>query len=441
MTLVSAEAKFFLLKFIQLFGLDQVVHRGVKEFASDIGLSDRLVSRSLEELLARGHLVRQTLHEGRGRPKSEYSISTALSAKLNRESCASASVHGELISYVISSPELHDGKLLSVTNRLLLAVLLQHADKFGVVRELGLSELSKLTGLNRERTKGHIHKLQSLRIFRFWQAGLTGSKLFGSVKSVYFLNLNCTALSISSDTTAAFVFFCGFDHLGFNDLDEAGLIGQATQRGMGRRFDWRTSSPTEMPVAPEYASLASYFVQLDVRSPRGLQFQQLLQLKLDEYASFLLSRHWCMLSAGTPIPSSELLSVICEDLGVSSPSGGDDAPQPLAEFLYDVSLCIARRYQSLFADLCSHPFESMELLILPAPTDRRGKYLGSRTLLAVGKHESVFSGCTVVTHDVSNTNVTEFFERECEISDKDRYQYGLLRVLHCPKRYGDFLAK
>lgn len=441
MPLVSAEAKFFLLKFIQLFGLDQGVQRGVKELASDIGLSDRLVSRSLEELVAHGDLVRRTLRDGIGRPKSEYKISTALSAKLNRDSCTPSATHSELITYVISSPELHNGKRLSVTNRLLLTVLLQHADKFGVVRELGLSELSKLTGLNRERTKGHIHKLQSLRIFRFWQAGLTGSTLFGAVKSVYFLNLNCSVLSVSRDSTAAFVFFCGSDSSGFSDLDEAGLIGQATWRGKYGQFDWKFPRFAEMPDAAKYASLATYFVQIDGRSPRGFQSQRLLQLKLDEYASFLLSRHWCALATDRSLMNSELLDVIGKDLRVSSPPRDDGALESLVVFLYEVSLCIARRYQCLFADLRSFSFESLDLLILPAPKDRRGKYSGSRILLAVAKREPAFSGCYVVTPDALNTNAFEHFEREDEITDADRYQYGLLRKMHCPKRYGDFLEK
>ena len=438
---VSAEAKFLLLKFIQLFGMDEVVQKGVKELASDIGLSDRLVSRSLEELLARGHLVRQTLCEGRGRPKSEYSISTALFAKLHRESSASASAHEELLNSIITSPELGGRQDLSSTNRLLLAVLLQHADKFGVVRDLGLSELSKLTGLNRERAKGHIHKLQSLRILRFWEAGLTGSTLFGAMKSVYFLNLNCSVLSVSRDSTAAFVFFCGFDPSGFSDLDEAGLIGKATWRRRDGQFDWQFQRFAEMPDAAKYASLATYFVQIDGRSPRGFQSQRLLQLKLDEYASFLLSRYWRVLATEMSLMDSELINVIGKDLRISSPPTEDGALAPLAVFLYEVSLCIARRYQCLFAGLRDFSFESLDLMILPAPKDRWGKYRGSRILLAVAKRESVFSGCYVVTPDALNTNAAEHFEREDEIADADRYQYGLLREMHCPKRYGVFLDK
>jgi hypothetical protein len=435
---ISPEAKFFCVRFVAMSGGDQPVKLTVKELAAALGVTDRVVTSSLLELVDNGFLSLKKIVEGKGRPKSEYQCLPAFTKKLKALSATLPMIHSSKIDHVLASAA-KDVAGMSNTNRLLLAVLLAHADAFGVVRDLGLADLCKLTGLNRVRVKGHIHKLQSISIFRFWKDGLTDPKLFGAVKTVYFLDLSHSALGPAHNSTAVFV-FSGVHYIEYRDLDEAALIGKAaySPRYQPLTFDWALPCAGFMPIDGKYNLLAAYFSSL--WSPVGRVAQiELLQLKLDEYASFLLTNHWCCLMPA-PSPSDPvLLEIIANDLKVLRRSKLDADLDLLSEFLYEVARLQAIRYQDLFDKLQLVSYSSMEFMILPST--EKGSYCGRRVLLVAPKQSVKNPGCYVVTRDVLSGVQKKEFKSEGDIPRSDRVTYGLLKSRKCPKRYGAFSLK
>ena len=62
---VSPEAKFVLVRFVQLYGLWESITIGVKELAKASGATDRVVSSALAELVAEDLLIRTPIVCGR----------------------------------------------------------------------------------------------------------------------------------------------------------------------------------------------------------------------------------------------------------------------------------------------------------------------------------------------------------------------------------------
>jgi len=448
---ISPEAKFFCVRFVAVSGGDQALKLTVKELAAALGVTDRVVTTSLLELVDNGFLSHKKIVEGKGRPKSEYQCLPAFTKKLKALSATLPMIHSSKIDHVLASAG-KDVAGMSNTNRLLLAVLLAHADVFGVVRDLGLADLCKLTGLNRVRVKGHIHKLQSISIFRFWKDGLTDPKLFGTVKTVYFLDMSHHSLGPAHNSTAVFVFYCGVKAWGYEDLDEASLIGQAVRfLRKSQTFDWNFESSSAMPIDGKYSPLAAYFSLL--WSPFGLGteaqrelfrlYRELLQLKLDEYASFLLTNHWGRLTQTPSRPDPRLLELIAKDLKVLRRLKLDADLDLLSEFLYEVAKPLALRYQKLFDEFQLAPYSSLEFMIFPSSA--KGAYCGRQILLVAPKQSVKTPSCYVVTRslggDVWNSVHKEGFQSEGDIPRSDRVTYGLLKSRKCPKRYGAFSLK
>lgn len=208
----SAEAKLLLAGVIRHYGESPV--RGLeKSIGKHLGMSARVLSREVTELVAAGHLmsVQVSPAGGRGRPAVAYKVRPELlqhspAAKPLAWNDRDEGGHLEvLIEALLAEPAEGMGgsyepgqvpsregaaKRMSASNRLLLMVLLGLADRNGVVRGWGPSELSKLAGLTAGQFAGQIRKLLALGYLRAAVPGVSGSGLFGRKPGVYFLNLS-----------------------------------------------------------------------------------------------------------------------------------------------------------------------------------------------------------------------------------------------------------
>ncbi|MDT3716942.1 hypothetical protein ROW34_23710, partial [Pseudomonas soli] len=162
LTGVSPEAKFVLVRFVQLYGVYESITIGVKGLAKVSGATDRVISSALSELIKEDLLICTPIVIGRGRPRSEYRASSKLARLLENGNETFNFINRSRIDHVLLAATEECKGSLSVCNRLLLSTLLLYADKFGVVRGVGVSKLSKVTGLNRERIKAQVHKLIEL---------------------------------------------------------------------------------------------------------------------------------------------------------------------------------------------------------------------------------------------------------------------------------------
>lgn len=187
---LSPETKGFLAKWIWQYGLDRPVTDTVKGLAKTLVVTDRVVSRATKELECRGHLRREaTLAGPKGRPRGCYHLEPQLKHQLLAGHPAPLTRHEGLIRELLfddtGAAKRHP---LTLSNRVLLAVLLYHADPCGAVRNLGLSDLSALTGMSRDRLDSQLQKLKKHEYILAILPGSTGSRIFGLTKTVYFLN-------------------------------------------------------------------------------------------------------------------------------------------------------------------------------------------------------------------------------------------------------------
>ncbi|RTV66660.1 hypothetical protein DY990_29080, partial [Pseudomonas aeruginosa] len=188
---VDAKAKFVLIAFIQRYGGRGAVPASSLRRANDLGLPQRELGRELAQLVREGYLLEEAVTgQQAGRPNRTYSISSHV-MELVLRSDKRTTAHVDLIKHVIEGPDVLairpndngaqsgprlvwiDGKAvpkrsnrLSLSNRLLLAVLLAHSDDFGIVRDLGNVDLCSLVGLEATSLKQRIRKLIDLGFIR-----------------------------------------------------------------------------------------------------------------------------------------------------------------------------------------------------------------------------------------------------------------------------------
>jgi hypothetical protein len=209
---ISPEAKFFLLKFLQDYWDGHVVSVSNKDLLEGFGIYDRSVKRILTELLAKKYLgLEKRLTGARGRPKQalikgealqeiiekwkiesvfinhEQSIAKLLEVTAGREQIVKQHGPSSLDRYNTRKPA--KSRVLTNIRKLLLCVLLAKADQFGVVRNLGMTELASLIGLSKEQLRWHLKILKGSQFLIGYVSGRSFRGVKGKLKSTFILRL------------------------------------------------------------------------------------------------------------------------------------------------------------------------------------------------------------------------------------------------------------
>lgn len=209
------EIRFFLISYLLWYGHGGSVERKVRGMASDFGVTDRVVKRALLFLTEKGYLQREKLvTKARGRPISQITVGERLIVLINKLSGEQrAMFHAPLIyalfehkQYnVVIPPDNPDdperwkdvsrkrpipSQTLKVSGRLLLSVLLAHADQMGVVKGISMVDLRSVTGLNQVQLRGHLKVLKLNTYLLHYIPGGAIKKMKGKVTSVFFLDLD-----------------------------------------------------------------------------------------------------------------------------------------------------------------------------------------------------------------------------------------------------------
>ncbi|PKI18780.1 hypothetical protein CXB65_25585 [Pseudomonas monteilii] len=434
---ISPETKLVLVRFVQLYGLWESITIGVKELAKASGATDRVVTSALSELVAEGFLIRTPIVCGRGRPKSGYRASSKLSSLLEDENHKLNVINRPKIDHVLNPSAENCKGGLSVCNRLLLSTLLLYADQFGVVRGIGVSRLSQATGLNRDRIKAQVHKLIALSIMRGVIPGVATSVVLGVSKSVYFINLHHDFFQKGSSGAIVLTFVSKSSGDSGEMSEVAAIIGSA-QLGKGLEFERHKKYSGILPDSDRFNALAGLFSSL--AKDRGSS--RALQVRLEEYASGLLSKHWNALELGQFNSDDELQVRIKKDFRKGTGSGRDFKADGLRgelyfEFIYVVAVLMARRIQSLVLSVKGFSHEIAGLQILPSfePGPYFGRFAVGRSLLIVPGNSFRAGECYVMNESNLGEPACERFSSEEELPEIDRYRFGLLFQVHTPTRY------
>tara|TARA_R110001583_G_scaffold28426_2_gene100879 strand:+ start:16427 stop:18202 length:1776 start_codon:yes stop_codon:yes gene_type:complete len=313
-----------------------------KQLVKDYGFSEGVVERTLNSLVEAGLLeksIDQKSAGKRGRPSYQYKnvIVEKLNQLLNTPlDVQTLSSNEKIKSLLLDGLEVdglvttNSNKQLKADTKLLLIVLLHHADKFGFVQYLDNATLLKLTGMKRQALEGQIQKLVDLGYICSKVSGINAQYLFGRMSSIYILNLEHNRF-ISDITeadrfadhaikpTAKFLYFKHPDSLlykpdyklmgkqRFINFSAPGtfealklillsksmltLQNDTSKIESQRKADWESRSLySEIVQLIDYKSfkdISTFFVT----KSNPDTFTTLLQFKLNQYASILLSEN------------------------------------------------------------------------------------------------------------------------------------------------------
>lgn len=224
------DVKFFFIAFWQHYGAATPKPCSLKQLAEGLKLPVPVVSKAVAQLVEITALRVVTKPEGKGRPRCTYEMSKAIQSDLrgieertlNHPGLIEHVLGGERIRAIWSGwkddaptamesdtrsrdekrvAPVRAGKL-SLANRLLLMILLSHADPFGVVRGLSSKKLCLLTGMNDAALKQRLRRLAELGFIRRHIPGIASPVFAEKLKSVYWLNLNHLQLSPAEDVVS-----------------------------------------------------------------------------------------------------------------------------------------------------------------------------------------------------------------------------------------------
>ncbi|MBD9415221.1 hypothetical protein IB234_11715 [Pseudomonas sp. PDM16] len=175
------------------------------DLARRLRLTKNFVSVGVDDLVSAGLLIRlSAVTERRGRPPISYQVSGEVRNDLKPLESPFSSLFDGLFLGVERSPgvsQQNGGELLiaaeivlkklkqGVLNRLLLAVLLDHANDVGLVVGVSRSDLQRMTGLNGDRVRNRLSILEELRLVMFHAPGFASARFpGGKVKSSFILS-------------------------------------------------------------------------------------------------------------------------------------------------------------------------------------------------------------------------------------------------------------
>ncbi|MFL0797259.1 MAG: helix-turn-helix domain-containing protein [Cellvibrionaceae bacterium] len=468
----SPEIKCFLIKFLHTYGLGSSVEKTYKELIKELGVTDRVVHGAIQYLVENGYFekeiktsARQGGSSSRVRKTTRYLCSPKLVRLLDDfesgeykclPTIKTASGggrtrvftlrHTRLISHLLQadSARLVEKKRhpLNLSNRLLLMVMLSYANEYGVV-SLGYSSLSVLTGMGRDRLDSQIEKLKREGYIRCHVPGGTHPYLFGATEGVYFLNLKHERFGGEGEAAPTIVLqadntFQGRASIAIQIIREAASVEKNKRKEQG--------SESSVCVFPGLGFLSvAGFEQISVFfwGKNNLWFKDYLQMKLEAYASMLLSRHWKALSEGEEVEDGEVMAVIQAELLTKKAQSDKPEEQKgtddlyftqeqrdlLYRFIFDVSCWVALRFCRALKAVESLPFEELEYSVVPF--NCKAPYRGFLIFDAFYKHGSDASnenGCIILKYAKGELINHETLKNEALLSDDERYRYGLLTM-------------
>ena len=432
---LKPEAKYFLVRFIQCFGVTDVC-LGVKDLAKQVGVTDRQVSEALDALVAAEVLIRSSIPNGRGRPARCHGVAKTFLAELNRLPVPLGVTHeaaiGRLMAHVgTDAAGNRSGQYqekgatlvhlrarrkpggLSRVNRLLLAMLLCGADRFGVVRNLGTVQICKATGLTKERLRTRLKTLMDQALIRSYIPGLSSPVLAVKRKSVYYLNLNHAQLAGNGQATSIL-----------------GVQGRNIYRAGPELLQKIHFVVNKTKEGAKIIHGSSEALILKVLAGQGPEFYRAFLALLEEYAAQLLSRHWLNLAEGggkKRIDDLQLRQQIQQDFRL--PEGLqeiDDISVSVArgrfnEQLFTLAYDIALWIKSLLSNASNVPLSELDFVIAPQHFAHANCY---RALLALPKAEQGWNGCLVIDTSAPQALVSKVAGEQA-IPLEELYLYGL----------------
>lgn len=409
-----------------------------KTLAKRLHVSEKSVNDALAELVHVGAVSRLSKISGRGRPAITYELGARFVKSLSLGD-VSYGEHAEVLKQLFSGDDMVVAALgqeskkrgerlnvsegerakppggrgrLSTPNRLLFAVLLYRADKFGVV-QIGFPELRRYTGMDSAQLKHRIHRLMSLGLIRRQVPGLSSSIFAaGRVSSTYFLNLGNPVFK-AADAGAVFV------HLAHSWDDKDTSHADVLRYDVNEHVKKLGLRSVETPPS------VIHFLAGQRRAVFVV-----LQLMLYRYAAYLLSHHWNKLVAGKGLADSKLWGMIEEDFRQPPSDDIDDGlsmhdwDQVCGHF-YKLAMEVACEFRSRFSQANWIDFSTVDVCILPTADDLGYKAI-TLMLRPAPSHLDRFA--VLQERRLGDVELLSFKD-EAELPLQNRFDFGLVALL------------
>lgn len=429
--------KYLLVRLWDLYQAEGSFVSTVKALSKSFGVKSTCVTKALTHLHAQGLLTIEPVPSGRGYPQRRFTFTKRLASLLSKVMvpkghkpvlCVESFLRSERGASEddVVRPDWVDGVLfekvkrgkLSVTNRLLVAVMLAKADRFGVVSSLGLSEMRRATGLSNDRLTYRLSRLLAIGVIRFCVHGATGRHLLGVTRSVYGLNLADPELS--SLGLKPTVYVKSLDRKKFAGWPS--LLGDVYSAANQPSFRLAVRDP-ELESLKRLTLVQAYFDPADRN-----RLSPALELRLLLYASALLSSHWDLIpdsSGRFQIQDVEsmhpLHAKFQAEFGppkrVASELLSEDRLGVLHTCLWEA---VCRKASEVKSELSSFGLSrggKHDYLVMP-----HGLEWGFLTVLELPKGEAGNAGCYLW----QDGNRPKRYPSELHIPISDRLDYGLL---------------
>lgn len=434
--LVDPDSKLFLLAFWRCYGAATPQRCSVKQLAEELSLPAQAVSKSLARLVEVKVLTVSVRPEGKGRPKCVFEVSEVAHSQLRRIGKRRLK-HPELLERLLrggrikatwagwregldstsaSNPGSGEEKRgapvrlgqLSLANRLLLMILLSHADPFGVVRGLSSRELCLMAGIGVEGLKQRLRRLTALGFIRRHIPGIASSVFAGKLTSIYLLNLNHLQLSPVCDVVSTAV------HRAFDDPNRDCTHVTAVW--------WDRESFLKRR---EY-HIPQSVVRLFRKAPKHA-FDQ-LEFFICDSASGFLSRHWAGADSAVWRKVRGVDSVVKQQIAdffrqpmVDPKCGAALDHDELIGFFEQLVFRVACEYAQRFSELLTVPFADVSFMLLPVHVSIGHEHIAMLFQRGADRDQEHW----LVTRAYDDPEVTNV-SREADIELDVRQKAGLL---------------
>ncbi len=154
-------------------------------------MSPKLVTKALRDMSSQGLMTRTRVARMKGEPNFKYklNVETAISKvkrrfeSIQRPYSESLLIKQQIIDYILCDSELG----LTISQKLLFAILWLQASDAGVLENIGTSILAKKVGCSKDSVRRHLKSLVDKGLLKLISPGFTAEALFGLKDSVYLL--------------------------------------------------------------------------------------------------------------------------------------------------------------------------------------------------------------------------------------------------------------
>lgn len=386
---LDSKARFTLASFYLRYEFTDTGPISIDELAGCLGVPTRECANALNLLVKESVLIaRADSNQRAGRLKKSFRIHDDMVNKLGIANVVSRPLdvvpHLDVVERLVRGPYIHATRpdmeihavpantvrtvlprasvpsrtsLLSRSNRLILAVLSAHADRFGIVNSLGNVELCRLTGLEQTSLKQRIKRLIEMGFIRRHVPGVASPIFDEKLKSTYVLNLNHRQISSGTDMIGFVVHQCADEW-----ADDVRYIGDVW-------FDlerWRNSATKHKYSLLEFSTPASV-LRLFRHAPKHAIEQ--LQFFLSGCVTDLLARHWEQLD----VAKSDFFLGVRGDISaffrkpmrdVKDASLLDETE--IIDFLWEMTIQFARVCKVRFSRIDGLAWSSLNFRLLPS---------------------------------------------------------------------------